>query len=544
MRATHSVVPAIFCIVVMAMIGGSARSQEKSPSPNFEYKAVALGADERQATRKLNELAAQGWEYVGPLGNALVAFKRAGTASPGVAAKSKTTEVDLASRVSKLGGQVKRATWVKDRVVWIVDLQGTQTGDADLAGLGPMADVDDLDLSFTRVTDKGVRALAGNTALRRVSLTGTKVSDAAIEDLRQIPNLQHINLAATAVTARGIAQLVEDKSCDVCPVALGDKARFRVFQEFSLGKLQYSYLMINDTYYGRFYPGKYAEPNGEPEDRRRLATTYYHRHGPVGAVMSKLEYVRPAGLLDYPADARLPAALVGLLAAPVALPSSALVGVWSEPAIAVVRLNVGTHAAYGRPFQHIHFYNSTPELKEFSLPKKGQPVYFGFIQDAQKRGCQINFVDGPERASLAAKAPKRFYSAMFIDITRNDLRDINTDLLTNDAMADMMAAMTETGVLCFHTSHRYHDMVPPIVDAAASLNLSWKVGKDSQYDGGRLGHFSSEWVMIARKAAYLKHLSNIATKEQQIDWTTPQSSGLYVWRDGQPHDLQPLARQE
>lgn len=42
----------------------------------WEYRAVAFGNDEKAGSDKLNELAAQGWEYVGPLANGLVAFKR------------------------------------------------------------------------------------------------------------------------------------------------------------------------------------------------------------------------------------------------------------------------------------------------------------------------------------------------------------------------------------------------------------------------------------------------------------------------------------
>jgi hypothetical protein len=47
-----------------------------APKPAWEWKAVSLGAAEKEATKILNELAAGGWEYVGPLANGMVAFKR------------------------------------------------------------------------------------------------------------------------------------------------------------------------------------------------------------------------------------------------------------------------------------------------------------------------------------------------------------------------------------------------------------------------------------------------------------------------------------
>jgi uncharacterized protein (TIGR03067 family) len=55
--------------------------------PAWEFKAVSVGTDEKEATKKLNALAAEGWDLVGPLGNGLVAFKRAVLTAQEVAAK-------------------------------------------------------------------------------------------------------------------------------------------------------------------------------------------------------------------------------------------------------------------------------------------------------------------------------------------------------------------------------------------------------------------------------------------------------------------------
>src|SRR5262245_1130992 len=53
------------------------RAQEKPVSLEpWEFKAVRFGPDEKEATKKLNALASEGWQYVGPLSNGLVAFRR------------------------------------------------------------------------------------------------------------------------------------------------------------------------------------------------------------------------------------------------------------------------------------------------------------------------------------------------------------------------------------------------------------------------------------------------------------------------------------
>jgi hypothetical protein len=62
--------------LLLPLSGSKARGQEKAHSPRWEFKAAAFSKDEAEGTKKLNDLAAEGWEYVGPLANGLVAFRR------------------------------------------------------------------------------------------------------------------------------------------------------------------------------------------------------------------------------------------------------------------------------------------------------------------------------------------------------------------------------------------------------------------------------------------------------------------------------------
>src|SRR5262249_23433838 len=74
-RVAYSALMAL-SVAFMPFLGRAACGQEKSGSPAAEYKAVRFGTDEKENTKTLNDLAADGWEYVGPLGNSMVAFKR------------------------------------------------------------------------------------------------------------------------------------------------------------------------------------------------------------------------------------------------------------------------------------------------------------------------------------------------------------------------------------------------------------------------------------------------------------------------------------
>jgi hypothetical protein len=450
-------------------------------------------------------------------------------------AKRRQSEIEclelVAAEVKKLGGELKRFKYVKDRPLFSIDLKSAKISDANLNLLAEAKGLTSLDLSFSGVTDKGVIRLTAAKDLSALELAGTKVTDQVIEPLRKMALLRLLNLAQTGVSERGIARLVQKNSLALCHTAVGEKAHFRAFQQYTNGKVSFNYLMIGDCYYGNFLIGSPAQ--------HRLATTYYHRDGPVGRVMRKLEWFKPASLVDYPSDARLPASIVGLLSPVGPLPDRALTGLWAEPAVAVVRLNTGTQAAYGRPFQYVDFYNSTPEMKTFSFPPKAGQPYFGYIQEARQRGCTVRVIDGDERLSFARKAPRNFYGAVFVDITRNDLRDINTKLMTREALADMFSSVTDVGVVCFHTSHRYHNLVPPVADAARALGLVARVGKDpGVYPNSN--HFSSEWVVVARRAEHLRHLTD--AKGKGLKWSVVESNGRHLWRDGKDQDIRPLAR--
>src|SRR5262249_8335759 len=72
-RLILSMASAFFALLGPPLAAGPAKTD---PS-GWEYKAVAFdNNDEKGTPRKLNDLAADGWEYVGPLGNGLVAFRR------------------------------------------------------------------------------------------------------------------------------------------------------------------------------------------------------------------------------------------------------------------------------------------------------------------------------------------------------------------------------------------------------------------------------------------------------------------------------------
>jgi hypothetical protein len=329
----------------------------------------------------------------------------------------------------------------------------------------------------------------------------------------------------------------------------------------------YTTLMHGTTNHGmNFLPPSDEKEWGNPEkDKSRLATTYYHQLGPVGIVMQKFNWFNdPVNV--YHSDARMPAALIGLGANPLnlcGLPMEQLVCSWSEPPYATIGLGTGTMAAYGRPFQHMHFYEIDNHIVRLSLPKDGRRTWFTYVKGAMDRGVNLHIFMGDARLRMALKwdpnqeeirgdtprpngdprreykggGPDHFYHMMVVDAFSSDA--IPVHLVNQQSIAMYFTKLDEKGILCVHTSNRHVDLVKVVADVAKSLNLACRRGHDAAEDHVN-GHFTSEWVMVARKAEYLAHLEappgyaqndKVRRSGDTSYWSTPPATGRYVWTD-------------
>lgn len=278
----------------------------------------------------------------------------------------------------------------------------------------------------------------------------------------------------------------------------------------------------------------------QPEVLRRLATTYYHRRGPIGIVLEKFNWF-PGPANTYSADVRLPTSLVASAAGDALagnpLPLAAFAGVWSEPSICVVRLNVGTLASYGRPFQHFHFHDKNERLKNLLLPAQGQPRPFHYLHDAQQRGCALQVLIGNVRTTLTSQCPDHFFHVLIVEPSRGSEHDVETELLTKEAMTLYFQKLTEEGILCMHVSNHRLNLAQVVADVAASHGYACRHAKDHAPDRDRQqeetrGHFSSDWVMVTRKEKYLQHLHAPPGYVRDAPfWSRLAPSGQSAWTD-------------
>src|SRR5262249_49774874 len=138
-----------------------------------------------------------------------------------------------------------------------------------------------------------------------------------------------------------------------------------------------------------------------------------------GVVMEKFNWFGddPAGN-TYRSDVRMPASLVALCAPTGVTPPqlAALVGAWSEPPLGVIGLNLGTPAAYARPFQHVHCYDTDEGIVKLSRHQDDADLpTFTNLWDATERGAVVDIRVGPDRAMLAEKGPPSFYQVLLVE---------------------------------------------------------------------------------------------------------------------------------
>src|SRR5450432_3492375 len=110
-----------------------------------------------------------------------------------------------------------------------VDLRSSWVTDSDMPLLARMPDLQRLDLTLTRISDRGLRALKTAPAiedlnlffaeqitdegaatvkgwkhLRRLNLRGNKLTDTSLEFLRQMPQIEYLDLGGTQRTDSGL----------------------------------------------------------------------------------------------------------------------------------------------------------------------------------------------------------------------------------------------------------------------------------------------------------------------------------------------------
>ena len=109
--------------------------------------------------------------------------------------------------VEKLGGEVNPDSKRPGKPVIEVELASSRVTDAGLKELAGLKNLTTIELDFTLVTDAGLKELAGLKSLTTLELGYTKVTDAGLKELAGLKNLTTLKLSSTPVTGVGLKEL-------------------------------------------------------------------------------------------------------------------------------------------------------------------------------------------------------------------------------------------------------------------------------------------------------------------------------------------------
>lgn len=118
-----------------------------------------------------------------------------------------TPEAKAIAEIEKSGGAVRTIAQNDDRLDVSFQLQGGSITDKDLAPMGRLSKVTNLNLARTGITDAALGEVTRHTGLVQLHLEGTKITDAGLARLKPLQNLEYLNLYGTPVTDEGVKHL-------------------------------------------------------------------------------------------------------------------------------------------------------------------------------------------------------------------------------------------------------------------------------------------------------------------------------------------------
>ena len=167
--------------------------------------------------------------------------------------------------------------------------------------------------------------------------------------------------------------------------------------------------------------------------------------------------------------------------------------------VAVIGMGTGTLACHRAPERAWTFYEIDPVV--VALARDGR--HFDFLA---RCAPDASIVVGDGRLTLA-RAPDAGYDLIVIDTFSSDA--IPAHMLTREALALYLRKLAPGGVIAFHITNNYLDLMPVLARLAADANVAaYAPGPrlDLQLDE-RLAALPSSWVAVARDAARLAPLA-------------------------------------
>ncbi|OGA72621.1 MAG: hypothetical protein A3G81_21650 [Betaproteobacteria bacterium RIFCSPLOWO2_12_FULL_65_14] len=192
--------------------------------------------------------------------------------------------------------------------------------------------------------------------------------------------------------------------------------------------------------------------------------------------------------------------------------------------IGVIGLGTGTVAAYGRPGDLYRYYEIDPRVVEIARRD------FTYLADSK---AKIEIALGDARLTLEREAPQGF-DVLAVDAFSSDA--IPVHLITKEALAVYLKHVKPDGIVAFHVSNRFLDLIPVVARLARERGADAVLVNDDPDDEDDSERSKSDWVLVSRDPAALKRPAIVERGAQPAE----DRAGWRTWTDDYSNLIQIL----
>jgi hypothetical protein len=250
-------------------------------------------------------------------------------------------------------------------------------------------------------------------------------------------------------------------------------------------------LAASRSFYGVLRVKEYGEPGSEHHLRRLVHGTIMHGEQQMS------ESLRRKPTTYYEETSGVGAAIRSKQGAPVR--------------VGVIGLGTGTIAAYGRAGDLYKFYEIDADVVRIARAD------FTFLSDS---AAKIEVALGDARLTLEREAPQRL-DVLAVDAFSSDA--IPVHLITREALAVYLKHTGESGIVAFHVSNRFLDLVPVVARIAKENGAYAVLVRDDPDDEEDSRRSRTDWVLVSRDPKVLQAAPIAKSGEapqDRADWRT------------------------
>jgi spermidine synthase len=180
--------------------------------------------------------------------------------------------------------------------------------------------------------------------------------------------------------------------------------------------------------------------------------------------------------------------------------------------VGVIGLGAGTLAAYGRKGDIFSFYDINPLVERIARNS------FSYLRES---AATVEVVPGDARLSMGGQDSQQ-YDVIVVDAFSGDA--IPVHLLTSQAIEIYLRHLSPDGIIAFHVSNQFLNLVPVVKQQADHAGL--QAALITSDDDDDTGEYAADWVLVTKNKALLAQ-KQFADCESAIT----AKPGLRLWTD-------------